>query len=123
MDSSIRGASHVGSDRLKSLALRIGSSFLICLLAGAALAYPDNDHSALAPLAKDEILAAVQILKQAAKVSNDSRFSLITYVSPRSRKCWTHGLEANRTVKPLWWSTNGAAIRHLRQSWISVQGR
>ena len=53
MDSSIRGASHVGSDRLKSLALRIGSSFLICLLAGAALAYPDNDHSALAPLAKE----------------------------------------------------------------------
>ena len=86
MDSSIRGASHVGSDRLKSLALRIGSSFLICLLAGAALAYPDNDHSALAPLAKDEILAAVQILKQAAKVSNDSRFSLITLREPSKQE-------------------------------------
>jgi primary-amine oxidase len=67
---------------LKSPALRIGSSLLICLFAGAALAYPDDDHSPLAPLAKDEILAAVQILKQAAKVSNDSRFSLITLREP-----------------------------------------
>src|SRR6266481_8435023 len=67
---------------LKSPALRIGSALLICLLAGAALGYPDDDRSPLAPLAKDEILAAVQILKQAAKVSNDSRFSLITLREP-----------------------------------------
>jgi len=67
---------------LKSPALRIASSLLICLLASAALAYPDDDHSPLAPLAKDEILATVQILKQAARVGNDSRFSLITLREP-----------------------------------------
>jgi len=67
---------------LKSPALRIGSSLLICLLTGAALASPDDDHSPLAPLAKDEILAAVQILKHAARVGDDSRFSLITLREP-----------------------------------------
>src|SRR5207249_2455186 len=67
---------------LNGLALRIGSSLLIFLLAGAALAYPDDNRSPLAPLAKDEILAVVQILREAAKVSNDSRFSLITLHEP-----------------------------------------
>ena len=71
---------------LNSPALRIGSSLLICLLASAALAYPDDDHSPLAPLAKDEILATVQILKQAARVGNDSRFSLITLREPPKRE-------------------------------------
>jgi len=93
-------------------------SLLICLLAGAALAYPDDDRSPLAPLSKDEILAAVQILKQAAKVSNNSRFSLITLHEPSSRKCWTHDLEADQTVKLSWSSTSGTAIRHSRQSLI-----
>src|SRR6266851_2398024 len=71
---------------LNSLALLFGSSLLICLLAGAALAYPDDDRSPLAPLAKDEILAAVQILKQAARVSDDSRFSLITLHEPSKQE-------------------------------------
>src|SRR5438552_10091816 len=71
---------------LKSSALRIGSSLLICLLASAALAYPDDDHSPLAPLVKDEILAAVQVLKQAAKVSSNSRFSLITLREPSKQE-------------------------------------
>jgi primary-amine oxidase len=71
---------------LKNTALRVGSSLLICLLASAALAYPDDDHSPLAPLTKDEILAAVQILKQAARVGNDSRFSLITLREPPKRE-------------------------------------
>ena len=67
---------------LKCFAFRFGYSLLVCLLAGAALAYPDDDHSALAPLAKGEILTAVEILKQAGKVSNSSRFSLITLHEP-----------------------------------------
>src|SRR5467141_2785917 len=71
---------------LKSFALRIGSLLLICLLAGLALAYPDDDRCPLAPLAKDEILAAVQILKQAARVSDDSRFSLITLHEPSKQE-------------------------------------
>jgi len=83
MNNSMRALARVITRHgLKSFALRIGSSLLICLFAGAALAYPDDDHSPLAPLAKDEILAAVQILKQAAKVSHDSRFSLITLREP-----------------------------------------
>ena len=66
----------------KSFALRIGSSLLICLLAGAAPAYPDADRSPLAPLAENEILTAVQMLKQSGKVSNSSRFSLSTLHEP-----------------------------------------
>jgi primary-amine oxidase len=87
MSNFMRGLSRVLTRHgLKSPALRIGSSLLICLLASAALAYPDDDHSPLAPLAKDEILAAVQILKQAARVGNDSRFSLITLREPPKRE-------------------------------------
>src|SRR2546423_1125792 len=71
---------------LNGIALGIGYLLLICLLAGAALAYADDDRSPLAPLAKEEILAAVQILKQAARVSNDSRFSLITLHEPSKQE-------------------------------------
>src|SRR4029077_9358779 len=40
------------------------------------------NRSSLAPLTKDEILTTVQILKQAAKVTDNSRFSLITLHEP-----------------------------------------
>ena len=83
MNNSMRALARVITRHgLKSFALRIGSSLLLCLFAGAALAHPDDDHSPLAPLAKDEILAAVQILKHAARVGDDSRFSLITLREP-----------------------------------------
>jgi primary-amine oxidase len=68
--------------RLKSIAIRIGSSLLLCLLVGVAVASPGDDRSPLAPLTKDEILTAVQVLKQAEKVSNNSRFSLINLHEP-----------------------------------------
>jgi len=70
---------------IKSLTLRIGS-LLICLLVSTALAHPDDWRSPLAPLAKDEILTVVQILKEAGKVTNDSRFSLITLLEPSKRE-------------------------------------
>ena len=83
MNNSVWALRHViPGHSLKSFALRIGSLLLVCLLAGVALAYPDDDRSPLAPLAKDEILTAVQILKQAAKVSTNSRFSLISLREP-----------------------------------------
>lgn len=86
MTKSMRALNRVIPARgLKGLALRIASLFLIYQLAGAALAYPD-ELSPLAPLAKDEILATVQILKQAAKVSSDSRFSLITLHEPSKQE-------------------------------------
>src|SRR5258705_2885 len=83
MNSSIRALNRVVTKHsLKSFAFRIGSSLLICLLAGAGRAYPDDDGTPLASLSKDEILTAVQILKQAAKVTGDSRFSLIALHEP-----------------------------------------
>jgi len=81
MNKSMRASSRLGRDRLKSFGLGVGAS-LICLFAIAGLAYPEDGRSPLAPLAKDEIQSAVQILKQAAKVGNDSRFSLITLREP-----------------------------------------
>ena len=58
----------------------------VVLLAGLSaftvLGFAADDHSPLAPLAKDEILATVQILKEAAKVSGSSSFSLISLQEP-----------------------------------------
>jgi primary-amine oxidase len=83
MNSSIRALNRVVTKHsLKSFAFRIGSSLLICLLAGAGRAYPDDDGTPLASLSKDEILTAVQILRQAARVTGDSRFSLIALHEP-----------------------------------------
>jgi Cu2+-containing amine oxidase len=44
------------------------------------------DLSPLAPLAKDEILATVQILREAAKVSGSSSFSLISLQEPSKKE-------------------------------------
>ncbi len=55
---------------------------LASLSASTVLAFAADDHSLLAPLAKDEILATVQILKEAAKVSGSSSFSLISLQEP-----------------------------------------
>jgi len=55
---------------------------LASLSAFAVLAFAADDHFLLAPLAKDEILATVQILKEAAKVSGSSSFSLISLQEP-----------------------------------------
>ena len=71
---------------LKKSALPARYSLLIFLLAAAVVAYPDDQHSPLAPLSRDEILATVQILKQAAKANNDSRFSLITLREPSKQE-------------------------------------
>src|SRR5262249_60846326 len=70
---------------IKSFSLLIGS-LLIRLRVGTALALPDDRRSPLAPLAKDEILTVVQILKEAGKVTTDSRFSLITLFEPSKRE-------------------------------------
>jgi primary-amine oxidase len=67
---------------LKSFARRMSLTILIGLLSSAALASNNDTRALLAPLTKDEILTAVLILKQAAKVSDDSRFSLITLHEP-----------------------------------------
>jgi primary-amine oxidase len=83
MNNFMRAWSRViTTQRLKgfSLCLRIGYSLLLC--AGAALASPAADVSLLAPLTKDEILTAVQVMRQAAKVSDSSRFSLIVLHEP-----------------------------------------
>ena len=46
------------------------------------LAFAADDHSPLAPLAKDEILATVQILKEATKVSGSSSLRMAMVVLP-----------------------------------------
>ena len=48
----------------------------------SALAFSADDHSLLAPLTKDEILATVQILKESGKASDNSSFSLISLHEP-----------------------------------------
>src|SRR5438270_13701887 len=85
---------------LESSARRVRYSLLIFLLAAVAVAYPNDQRSALAPLSKDEILATVQILKQAAKASDDSRFSLITLHEPSKQEVVDPrpGSEGNRQV-------------------------
>ena len=52
---------------LKSSALPARYSLLIFLLAAAVVAYPDDQHSPLAPLSRDEILATVQISEAGCK--------------------------------------------------------
>ena len=84
MNNSIRESRRVTSD-CKIFALRFGSWLLICLLTGPTGAYAGDDRSPLAPLTSDEILAAVQVLKQTQKVSNDSRFSLISLREPQKQ--------------------------------------
>ena len=82
MNNCTRGWSSVGSNQaLKDFISGIGCSLLICLLATTALAYADEPFP-LAPLTKQEILAAVQVLKDAAKVSDSSSFSLIALHEP-----------------------------------------
>jgi primary-amine oxidase len=83
MNKFMRARSRLIASRSRNgFVLRIGYSLLLCLLASVVPAYPVDNRFPLAPLAKDEILAAVQILKQAAKVSDSSRFSLITLHEP-----------------------------------------
>ena len=83
MNNSMRALSRaVSRHGLKSFARRMSITILIGLLSSAALASNNDTRALLAPLTKDEILTAVLILKQAAKVSDDSRFSLITLHEP-----------------------------------------
>jgi primary-amine oxidase len=97
MNNSMRASTRAVNMRcLESFERRIRSAILIGLLAVAALASADDNRSSLAPLTKDEILTAVQILRQAAKVSDDSRFSLITLDEPSKDEV----LSARTSSKP-----------------------
>ena len=57
-------------------------ALLASFFGGTVLALPADDYSPLAPLTKDEILATVRILKEAARVSDSSSFSLISLHEP-----------------------------------------
>jgi len=97
MNNSMRASTRAVNMRcLESFERRVRSAILIGLLAVAALASADDNRSSLAPLTKDEILTAVQILRQAAKVSDDSRFSLITLDEPSKDEV----LSARTSSKP-----------------------
>src|SRR6476620_7407665 len=97
MNNSMRALSRaVSRHGIKSFARRMSLTILIGLLSGAALASNDDTRASLAPLTKDEILTAVQILRQAAKVSDDSRFSLITLDEPSKDEV----LSARTSSKP-----------------------
>src|SRR3954453_19009286 len=83
MNNSMRASTRAVNMRgVESFERRIRSAILIGLLAGAALASADDNRSSLAPLTRSEIVTTVQILKQAAKVSDNSRFPLITLREP-----------------------------------------
>jgi primary-amine oxidase len=87
MKTSMRALSRaVTRHGLNSFARLISLAILIGLLGGAALASNDYNSASLSPLTKNEIQTTVQILKEAAKVSDNSRFSLITLHEPSKDK-------------------------------------
>ena len=82
MNNCLRGWSrfHLSHGLRSSLPARL--LFWPAFSAATVLGLAADDHSPLAPLARDEILATVQILKEAAKVSDSSSFSLISLHEP-----------------------------------------